>query len=190
MSGCPEQPAVTVLVVTGGFPEHVEAALRPVADRHVASASAGVAAIADESPVAAVVDRRSLGADADSVVDAAWSATLLVPVVLVAEADAGPVLRAVDARVTPPVDPDHLVEAVERAALLGEYDATVEALYDRAQERPSGEDGDGDADADGPDLHRLRRDADELLDDLVAMGSPELLGGLLAEIDDEPSGDQ
>lgn len=179
------RPTVTLLVVTGTPSSVVGAPLGEVDERHVATVSAAVAAIEDDPPSAVVVDRESTVRDGGdggddlgvrAVLDAAGSAPTVVPVVLVADDDAVQTVRPVDDLLVRPVEPDRLRNAVDRALLVHEYDRTVTELFDAARAAAS--------DDSGPpwrveELGRLRRKADALIDDLVALDAPDLLATLV-----------
>lgn len=170
---------MTVFVVADSVPATFDAALSDVDWRLVDPPSA--AATLETDPPTAVVLDWSVAADhAGALLDALRSVPDAdVPVVVVADDhDADADLGPIDSLLVRPVASADLRSAVDRATLVGEYDRVVGELFDRA--RAEATEGD-DPPEHSTELGRLRRDADAVLDELVGIGSPELLAALLAE---------
>lgn len=180
---------MTVLVVAAGSPEAVESALPDRRLRHVDSVASTREALADR-PAAVVVDRASLGPAADDLVSTVLALDERVPVVIVADEPVDADLRSFDAAVVRPFDDRELADAVECGLLVGEYDDAVGELYEQCRQRA---DGDPDPLAASPDLRRLRRDADAVLDDLVSLERADPVAAVLgyrADEDDDENDDE
>lgn len=168
---------MSVLVVASRSPSAIETTLEGVESRHLPPGSVTNSEIADAAPVVVVLDHSSPGGELATLFETVRSSGDLTPVVVVADEEASvPSLRAIDRLVVRPYEPATLREAVEETMLVSEYDRAVGKLFDRAVEEASG------ADRSGPiprDVQRLRREADGLVDDLVAIDDPDLLAALL-----------
>lgn len=182
------RPAVTVLVVSAGSPHAFESAFREIEVTRVESASAATAALEDDPPAVLVVHDSSLDDGTETLLAAVRASRDLVPAVIVSDdPEDHPPLRSLDRLVVQPFEPAELREAVERARLFNEYDDAIERLFQRARTRAT--------DAEGPptgsgELQRLRREADTLLDDLVAFEDPDLLSALFWESTGAPLDEQ
>lgn len=172
---------MTILVVAAGTPDAIEAALPEAEWQRVDSPSAVRTSLAEDPPEVVVVDGSSLENAATEVVDAVRAVDGTVPVVVVAETGVEVGLRSIDDLVLAPFEDDVLWEAVQRARLVSRYDDAVSALFEQCRRRAEDEPGTLEI---PPDLRRLRQDADDLLDDLVALEAPDLLAAILEAAED------
>lgn len=169
---------MSVLLVADGSPRAIESALQDVEFVRLDSISSAKTALAEDPPSVVVVDDDSVGDETAALLDALRTVDDVVPAVLVvSDPDALHSLRSVDRLVVRPFEPATLRTEVEQALLVGEYEEVIGRLFERAKARAG--------DADGPlttpgDVQRLRRDADALLDDLVAYDDPGLLAALFS----------